>query len=380
MSSRGPNGRAGGVLQLVLSLEPGGTERLVVDISNRLVSEGVAVHVCCLDGVGPLAEGLHELVTVHMVPRGDRFTPALPWQLAGLTRRLGVSVLHCHQYTPFVYGCSTRLLAPTLGLVFTEHGRLVGAVPSPRRRRVNRFLTRVGGLQFAVSEELRHFMLQEGYSPSRVGVIHNGIEPTPPAGRGDRGMARRQLGVLDDDFVVGTSARFDPVKDLPTLVEAAAIARRAVPSLKLVIMGDGAGRQDIEDAVRNHQFNGLILPGYLSNSRALLPALDVYVNCSLSEGISVAVLEAMDAAVAVVATAVGGTPEILRDGIDGRLVPSRSPESLAAALVSLAGQPEQRRRLGDAGRIRVQESFSAAGMLSKYMDAYQRAARWAFRA
>lgn len=374
MSSRAPHGDDSQmvVLHVVLSLEPGGTERLVVDMSNRLAEQGVPIHICCLDAAGALAEGLHPRVAVHVLGRPPGFSARIAWRLGALARRVGATVLHCHQYTPFVYGCAARLCAPGIGLVFTEHGRLAGAVPSPRRRAINRWLTRIGGQQFAVSHELRRYMLDEGFAAGRLAVIHNGIEPRPASTDEDRRRARDTLGLSGEDLVVGTTARFDPVKDLPNLVAGAALAHQNWPALKLVMIGDGACRPQVEDAARSRDFRNMLLPGHLGNARSLLPAFDVYVNCSISEGISVALLEAMDAGLPVVATAVGGTPEIVRAGTDGMLVPPGEPRALADALLNLARDATLRLALATAARSRVRESFSATAMLGSYVDAYRR--------
>lgn len=358
------------VMQVVLSLEPGGTERLVVDIANRLVAAGIWTNICCLDGTGSLERALDARVTVHSLARTPRFDLRVAFRLSRLARRLGANVLHCHQYTPFVYGCAARLASPSVGMVFTEHGRLVGASPSRKRRRVNRFLTRVGGLQFAVSNELRGFMLDEGFSARRLQVLHNGIATGAPLEPALRARARETLGLGMDDFVVGTTARFDPVKDLPTLVRAAAQANRSLAGLRLVMIGDGPCRTEIEMTARSVGLDRMVLTGYRDDVRSLLPALDVYVNCSSSEGVSVAILEAMDAALAVVATAVGGTPEIIRDGLDGWLIPPASPTALAEAIIELREQTDTRRKLGIAAHSRVQEAFSATQMLQGYLDAY----------
>jgi glycosyltransferase involved in cell wall biosynthesis len=347
------------VLHVVLSLEPGGTERLVVDMSNRLAEQGVQVHVCCLDAAGALAEGLHRRVAFHVLGRPPRFSVRLAWRLGALARKVRATVLHCHQYTPFVYGCAARLFAPGIGMVFTEHGRLAGAVPSPRRRAINRWLTRIGGQQFAVSHELRAYMLDEGFAPGRLGVIHNGIEPGPASTQAERRRAREALGLCDDDLVVGTTARFDPVKDLPNLVAGAALAHDDWPALKLVMIGDGACRPQVEEAARSRGFDNVRLPGHLGNARSLLAAFDVYVNCSLSEGISVALLEAMDAGLPVVATAVGGTPEIVRAGTDGILVPPGAPR---------AGRCAARPRARREAAARARDGGAVAGARGVFSD------------
>jgi glycosyltransferase involved in cell wall biosynthesis len=214
-----------------------------------------------------------------------------------------------------------------------------------------------------------------GIPAGRVGVIHNGVELGREPTAAERRTARR-CGVEDDEILVGTAARLDTVKDLPTLVDAIARARSRVPGLKLVVIGDGAERATLEAAVRERQLEDAVqVMGYRADVRRLLPALDVYVNSSISEGISLTILEAMAATVAVVATRVGGTPEVVLDGATGLLVEPRLPDAMAGALVELAGAPERRRALGAAGRARVAACFSLDRMVADYAREYQRLER-----
>lgn len=372
MSARGGRAvRQNTVLHIVLSLEPGGTERLVVQMSNRLSESGFTVHVCCLDTVGALRSDLAPCVTVHEVRRPGRFDPRVAWRIANLATSVGAGIIHCHQYTPFVYGSLAAILLPSVRLISTEHGRLSGTSLSTTRRRVNRVLSRVKGQQFAVSEELRQFMIREGYSPRRVNVIHNGVKLGPTPSPMSRLAARRSLGVADGSFVVGTTARFDPVKDLETLIVATGLAARTLPAVQLVLIGDGQERSALQKAAAASGANRVQFAGYLSHARELLPAFDVFANTSTSEGISLAILEAMAAQVAVVATAVGGTPEIIRDRQDGWLVPPRSPTAVAEALAFLGSNVGTRLALAGAGRVRVHEAFSFDRMLAAYIQAYR---------
>jgi hypothetical protein len=123
-------------------------------------------------------------------------------------------VLHAHQYTPFAYAALAKLLRPKLHLVFTEHGRLADAPPSPRRRIANAFFGRIPGRFFAVSDELRRFLESEGFPAGRFEVLPNGIDlgavPSPAA----RARARETLTAREDELLVGTAARLDPVKGL----------------------------------------------------------------------------------------------------------------------------------------------------------------------
>ncbi|PYQ87562.1 MAG: hypothetical protein DMG03_05485 [Acidobacteria bacterium] len=133
------------VVQVVLSLDTGGTERLVVDICTRL-QRRFEMAVCCLDTPGALARDLAdkgiEVVAFH---RRSGFRPSLGYRIAKVAERVGADIIHCHQYSPFVYGSIAALLRPQLKLVFTEHGRLSDGPPSLKRRFVNPLLGRLPG-------------------------------------------------------------------------------------------------------------------------------------------------------------------------------------------------------------------------------------------
>jgi L-malate glycosyltransferase len=360
------------VMQVVLSLTPGGTEHLVVEICTRL-QPGFAVTVCCLDDEGSWAAGLQrqgiEVIALHRRPG---FRPGIGHRIARLAAERGVDLLHCHQYSPFVYGRVAAMWNRGLRIVYTEHGRLSDAAPTWKRRVVNPLLSRFDGSIVAVSGELREYMIASRFPAERVGVIHNGIEPRVPPSRDDREAARRTLGLDDDAFVIATVARLDPVKDLMTLLDAFADVRRRRPRARLVIVGDGPERERLASrAGRDDLAGGVLITGFRADVRALLPAADLYVSSSISEGISITILEAMAACVPVVATAVGGTPEILADGT-GVLVASRDPQQLAWAILSLEADAGRRRALAAAARERLETAFTLDRMVDDYASMYRR--------
>jgi L-malate glycosyltransferase len=362
-----------GVMQVVLSLSPGGTERLVIELVRRL-SDRFRMLVCCLDEPGAWAPELTALgVPVLALHRQPGFQPALGLRLARLAAAHDISMLHAHHYSPFVYARIAAVAQRRLGVVFTEHGRLSDAPPSRKRRLANLALARTRAPMFAVSAALREHMIAEGFPGGRLGVIHNGVDP---AVDGDRRAARALLGIPPDAFLIGTVARLDAVKDLGTFVAAVARIRRRVPAVRAVIVGDGDERSALAAAIHDSGCEGVIsLIGFRSDARALLPALDVFVNCSISEGISLTILEAMAAGVPVVATRVGGTPEIVVDGRTGLLVEARSPGDLGAALERLAGDSVTRVGMGAAGRARVADGFTLERMAADYARVYDEGAR-----
>jgi len=358
------------VLQVVLSLNPGGTERLVIELTRRLCDK-IPMAVCCLDEAGEWAETLTRTgVPVASLGRRQGFDVRLGPQVRRVAHAHRASVMHCHHYSPFVYGSLARISGAKCRMVFTEHGRLSDAQPSLKRRAANVVFSRFADRVFTVSEDLRRHLVQEGFSADAVGVIYNGIDVGPRVNGAVSNQIREQLNVSPSALMVGSICRLDPVKDLETLLKAIADVRRNYPA-ELIIIGDGPERGRLEAAVVEHGLEHHVhFLGYRSDAREWLAACDVYVNTSVSEGISLTILEAMAAALPVIATRVGGTPEIL-DATCGILVPARDPRAVAGALVQFAREPERRRQLGHAARLRVEERFTLERMIQQYCDVYR---------
>jgi len=358
------------VAHVVLSLDPGGAEKLVLDLAARC-SRWSATRVYCLDRTGDWADQLtSQGIPVDLVGRSPGLDWGVAWRLRRLSASHGIDVLHCHQYTPFVYGAIAALLRPRLRVVYTEHGRLSDAPPSKRRTTANRLLAPIPAVITAVSGELREFMIAEGFPAHRIDVVHNGIDPgcapTPAA----RASARAVMQVAESNFVVGTAARLDPVKNLGMALNAFAELRARVPNSVLVLIGDGPERERLLAEAARHGGDAVRWLGYRQDVRALLPGMDAYLNTSISEGVSVTILEAMAAGIPVVATAVGGTPEVVIPEISGLLVKNGDARDCARALERLATDPSLSAGLGKAGLERMKMHFTVDQMVSRYMAAY----------
>lgn len=356
-------------MQLVLSLSPGGTERLVIEICRQLAGR-VESMVCCLDEPGGWAAELEALhVPVVALGRQPGFQPSLAVQIARLIKANDIDVVHCHHYSPYVYGLIASRLA-NVRLVFTEHGRLSDGAPSQKRRLVNPLLSMLGGRVCAVSADLKQHMAAEGFPARRIKVVYNGIDPGHRPTSLERHAAREALGVPRGAFVTGTVGRLDPVKNLPAMLRAHALLVEKHPDTRAVIVGDGPERGALEAlAAELGIADSVVFTGYRSDVRALMAAFDVYLNTSTYEGVSLTILEAMASSLPVVATPVGGNPEVVIDQETGLLVPGNA-RAIADAISLLCLDTRRRRLMGDAGRWRVIRHFSIARMVDDYASAY----------
>jgi glycosyltransferase involved in cell wall biosynthesis len=165
-------------------------------------------------------------------------------------------------------------------------------------------------------------------------------------------------------------ARLDPVKDLKTLIEAVNRVRLTRSNVTLAIIGEGPERQGLEAAAAPHDGAAVRFLGHRDDARDWLAAADIFVNSSVSEGISLTILEGMAASLPVVATRVGGTPEVV-DETCGILVPARDAAALAVAIEQLASDPGRREQLGRAGRSRVARHFTMDRMVGDYARVYE---------
>jgi glycosyltransferase involved in cell wall biosynthesis len=358
----------------------GGAAQCVVDLAVGLAGVGMSPTVVCLERGGYLADELTNRGVPVIGPiKKTGNDPTAPFRLAGILREHRVDVAHCHNWGGLVDTVLAAKLARMIPVLHTQHGLDYGFSHSPdhkrsRLRTAMKALACQGVTRIAtVSHEVAQMVTREWrVPPSRVTVVHNGVRvPAPGEGSEIRSQWRRELGVGESDVLIGTVAVFRPVKDLHTMLEATALIARETPRARLVLMGAGPQKEELEAAVERLGLKSVVhFPGFRRDASQLLPALDVFVLSSLSEGISLALLEAMAAGVPVVATSVGGNVEILQKPASGLLVPPRSPHELAGAILSLMNDSTRRSELSAGGRQRVEEAFSLNHMIRAYGALY----------
>lgn len=358
------------LLHVVLEMGIGGLQRLITDTTLAMDRDRFNVEVVCLDDLGCFADVLQNNgVPVTLLRRHDHHLALYPIRLARFMRQRKIDVVHMHPGS-FIFGILAAVLARTPVTVYTEHGR---AVPEHPLRILE---DRVSGIFvdriIAVSKELEVYLAEAIKLPSRkICTVINGIRVSEFVQRPKDPSLLREFDISPETKVLGTVARLDPIKDQATMVHALQIATQKVPDIKLILVGDGPARSELEALA---QANGLaknfIITGQRSDVPKLVNLFDLFLLSSLREGTSISLLEAMSSGVAPIVTNVGGNPAIVSDGVDGVLVPPRDPQVLAAAIEDLLVNDTKRRTLANAAAAKVREKFSIENMVRQYVQIY----------
>lgn len=353
------------ILQVVLSLELGGQERLIVDLSHALAERGHDVRILSLTPGGSMRAELGGIEVID-VPKRDGFDFSLPFRLAPTLRRLQLDVVHTHNPIPLIYAAPVARGAGVRRLVHTKHG---ANVYSRASLAVARAATRTLSAFVAVSAETAQVAKTRERVPARLlHVIQNGI----PLERYRRDLdartrVRLELGIPEQAVVVGTVGRLAEEKDHPLLVRA--MTSRLGPAVRLVIVGDGPCRQETEQAILPEVAPYVTLTGARHDVPALLSAFDVFAMSSRTEGLPLVVPEAMAASLPVVVTAVGGLAGIVGPEV-GSLAPYGDADALGRALADLIDDGPRRERMGEAARRFAHQSFSIDRMTRDYEALY----------
>ena len=357
------------IAHVVLSLGIGGQERLIVRLATALQKRGHEVHIVSLTAGGALRPQIQD-TPVHDVLKAERgVDPALALRLARFLRRLEVDVVHTHNASPLIYGAPAGRAA-FARVVHTKHGN---AKLSRGAKLLTRAASRCVHHFVAVSEATAEAARRNERPPeSRIEVIENGI-PLDGFGPDEaaRSAIRRELGIPADALVVGSVGRLVNDKDYPLLVRA--IAPLLSEKARLVLVGEGVARPEIEAAIASEidpaRRAFVTLAGARHDVPKLLATFDLFAMSSRTEGLPLALAEAMSSRLPVVATAVGGVPSVVPEDV-GILVPHGDPAALRGAIRRLLEDETTRNRMAERARAYAVGRFSQDEMLERYLALY----------
>ena len=370
------------VLHIIPRLGPGGAERVLFTLMGELGELGVDSTLCVLGTENAFPDRLRELREPIFLGYSNSYRDIRGFRrcvgdLRDLIRDLELSLVHSHLW-PAARLASVALRKTAVPHLVHIHDTRPWLAESGLRNRSIRLLTRLAFRRsrcayVAVSDACRRYTQQ--YLPwvcGEIPVVHNGFDADAFAAAA--GQARRNDTHSDTgELVVGSAGRLSPEKGQEHLIQAAALLQeRAVP-IRLRIAGEGSLRRRCEQLTDSLGLaDSVELTGKVHDMSDFYRSLNVFALPSVAaEGLPMVILEAMAMGLPTVATNVAGTPEVVRDGTDGLLVPPADPAALADAIQRLAQDPPLRQRLGQSARQRVRQHFTGRRMAEQCLTVYQ---------
>src|SRR5438445_4273202 len=365
------------VLYLIDTLNVDGTETQMVQAAIRLHSPFHHVTVGCLRAKGPLLEVLQPagIPVVEFRKKKPHLSFTGLYQLMRLAlvlRRGQFHVIHAHDLWANLLGVPAAWLARTPIIISSRRYLADLDWYTPWRNKIIRTIYRLSTHVIVNSASVRQLLIERDRLPSeKIHVIYNGVDVDRFAGaRRDRGRLLGGVG-SGSRLIAVVANMYGQVKGHACLIEAARIVCRAVPSAKFVLVGDGAERPKLEQQVGQVGLEkDFLFLGRRQDVPELLACCDLSVLPSEAEGMPNSVLESMAAGIPVVATRVGGTPEIILDGVDGLLVPPRNPPALADAILRVLQDADLARRLSRNGQARMRTHFSYDRLIAQLEQIY----------
>ncbi len=341
----------------------GGGEKWALQTARGLSERGHRVAFACREGSALATRAAECRLELFLEPMSSDLSLASVLRLARMTRLWKADIVLCCNQRALRLAVPAARLARVRRIVMRD-----GLQGSLRGSQYNRWISRlVDG--FVVNADATRRELMVWLPADRVRVIYNGIDLRPYDEAGDGAAVRAEAGCPTSACVVLSVARLVQEKDHATLLTAFQRAARGNERLRLWIAGDGPLLPVLTARVERLGLQERVtFLGFRADIPRLLGAADILAISSLREGLPNVALEAMAARRAVIATAVAGTPELVRDGETGLLVPPGAPEAMAVAFAALANDPIRRRQMGERGRRRVEQWFEASVALDRWEE------------
>jgi len=366
------------ILKFLTLFAVGGTERQFVYMAKNLNRSQFDVRIGCHSRRGEFLKDIESMnLPVAEYPIRSLYSPAMlreQWRLTQNLKAQDVRLVHAWGFYSNVFAVPAARLAGCVSVasvrdtgVFTEHARLKTMAQTWACRMADRIIVN--------SAAVRDSLLGLGINERRIEIVPNGVV-IPPAQRGERDFPiRRELGIPATAPVVAVVSRLNPGKGIEYFLRALVRVSERVPTARYLIIGssyfDPAYKSRLEKLASDLTLGDrVIFTGERHDIPELLREVDLSVLPSLSEGLSNSLLESMAAELPVVATNVGGNPEIVLDQITGLLVPPRDPVALGDAMIYILQSPQVARQFGKAGYERVKDKFSLESSVHRTEDLY----------
>lgn len=359
------------VLHLVEDLRIGGLERVIADIAQGLDKQKFDVGVWCVARGGEVAAELEEKgLDVKILGTFSCYNPCRIVRIAWLLKKSRADIVHTHGYFASVIGRSAAKIAGVPILIhhmhstYWEYGK--------KHIFFERFLSLLTQKVVCCSKAVEDFVTEHlKVNPSKTIVVYNGVDEEKFIST-ENSALKTTLGIQSTDPVVGTVSSLYHHKGHRYLLQAVPLVLSVFPSTKFLIVGDGPLRKKLEGQAKDLNIAAhLVFTGRRKDIPGLLSVMDIFVLPScFREGLGISIIEAMASEKPVVATEIGGIPEVVADEETGYLVQPRNPDALAKAIVNLLQSPQRAKEMGRRGRTRFEERFTKRKMLSEVEHLY----------
>lgn len=360
------------VLHVTYDMRIGGTEMVIKSLIESFNNTEIVMSIFCIESpLGPWGQQLRAKgVDISQFSRRAGFDWHLIFAIRAHILENKIDIVHCHQYTPWVYGALASFLTPAK-VIFTEHGRFFPDYGTWKRKIVNPVLSSFTANITSISSATKHALVEyENLHKEKIEVIYNGIEPLEKLDEMKIAEFKCSFGLPSNCLVLGTVARFDPIKNHSMMLSAFSLVLETIPNVYLIIVGDGEERTNIEEKINKLGIQqNVILTGYQSNPARYMNIFDVFLLSSFSEGTSMTLLEAMSLNKPCVVTDAGGNAEVIKDGYNGFVTPNNDSEAFSSAIIKLL-QSESFVAMSEKARRRFEEKFSVSRMVCAFSDMY----------
>lgn len=365
------------VLHVIGGGEFGGAERHILNLATAMDPQRVAITVCCLFA-DPFVQVARDVgINALAIPMRHKLDLSIITKLRDVIKEEEADLVHTHGVRANLVGRLSAKMAGRETVITTVHSLLAQDYPDVFSRLANMLIERASrGFSthfIAVSGGLQKALLQQGIPEKKITVIYNGLNPGDFTSLRPPGSWRESMGLAPDVPLVAMIGRLHPVKGHRIFLKAAAEFLKSRPEVRFVVVGSGPERDRLEDYARLLNISdSVIFTGFVTDVVDILPDLNLLVIPSLWEGFGLTALEAMVAGVPVLATSVGGLPEVVEHGTTGLLVPPADDAALARGINWMLDHPGEALEMSEAARAVVEQKFTASVMARKTEYLYRR--------
>jgi glycosyltransferase involved in cell wall biosynthesis len=354
---------------VIWSLGLGGAERVIMQLATGVNRQKFEPVILCLNDAGPFAAEMEENgISVHAFNKRGAVDFKMLFKMIKFIRTEKIQILHTHLWGANVWG---RLAARFAGIpvVITEHN--VDVWKKGIHRIIDKVLSPFASKVITVSDEVKKFYTDWGLPESKLVTVYNGVDVDTFSQEIDVTELKKTWSIGPDEIIIGWLGRMVPAKDLETLLLAFKETRESHTNARLLLVGDGPDKDDIVALGEKLEISdAIIYAGFQKKVLEFYHLMDLVVLSSTREGHPIVALEAMACARPMVATRVGGVPELVQDGVTGHIVPAQQPAAFAAALNKMLENSELRKQQGLAAQQLIRDKYSVHVMIKQHEDIY----------